>query len=358
MSKDLYKLLEVPSNASQEDIKKSYRKLAMKYHPDRNSGDEEAEAKFKEVSEAYEVLSDESKRSLYDRGGMDSVRGGGQPEWGGFGDAFSSFFGFEGRQSRHARRKARFNTDNRFPFKIDFSTLIKGGKTKIEFKRALECGDCFGYGDNQTGSICKECDGKGVVVMTNPSHTIIQRMTCQDCSGTGQESVTCSSCQGEGHSVEAKSAILEIPRGVKRMSGLKLSGQGNEIYMHESKVVGDAYVIIDYETEYDGIKITGSDINCSVKVPFNAVLSEEEIELDILDCKKIKFKLQSHRKSGFQYSVNDGGIADGSKAFVKVFIDMPKNNIDEESKRKLSELLEDIYGKPTTTFKPSSIAAT
>jgi DnaJ-class molecular chaperone len=147
---------------------------------------------------------------------------------------------------------------------------------------------------------------------------------------------------------------LNIPAGVNPLTTLRLQGKGNEILADNKKIVGDAYVIIDYPTKEHGVKVENGNIYASINVPFDSVLSEENIRVNILGCKEIEFKLNSSYKSGHPYKIEKQGITDKNFAMVKVFIDIPKNKINDENRNKLVKLAREIYGRADTRFEPFS----
>ena len=254
MARDYYDILGVSKGATAPEIKKAYRKLAIKFHPDKNPGDKNAEDKFKELSEAYEVLSDQKKRSMYDQYGHDAFKrsGGGRPGGGGMGgmggfhdpfDIFSQVFGgggggggsiFEeffggGRQSSRSGG-AQEGADLRYDLEIDFEDAVFGSDKKINYPRMQSCSTCHGSGCQPgTGkTTCSRCNGTGYVTT---SHAFLSmRQPCPACHGTGQViEKPCSTCRGEGRVRAQKNIQIHIPPGVDTGSRLRVAGEGEAL---------------------------------------------------------------------------------------------------------------------------------
>lgn len=349
--KDYYKILGIGQNDDSDTIKKAYRKLAMQYHPDKNPGDKESEEKFKEVSEAYEVLSDPNKKRQYDNGGFDFRRH--SHHYSNPFDIFSSVFGrspFDGFSFTSQTRM--MNADVRFIYRSSVKQIIQGVSTQIQFSRQIACDFCKGMGGIQQEEICPSCGGNGQQQSQFGNAFLLT--TCGTCRGSGKKSTKCSKCNGSGYKLKKEKITLKIPKGVPPMTTLRMKGKGNEYYRNNLKINGDAYVIIDYPPSEQGVYLKGGNIYASVKIPFNTVVSEKDITVDILGCKKIDFKLDASKKSGYMYVVKAAGISENDNAFVKVFIDLPENNIDGEKRKKLIETLEEVYGQPTTRFRTTT----
>src|SRR5581483_1590519 len=225
-----YEILEVPKDAGDEDIKKAYRKLAMRYHPDRNAGDEEAAVRFKEAAEAYAILSDPQKRQVYDRYGHAGLNGAGLPDFGNqesvfdlFGDIFGDIFG--GRGGR--RRGPQAGRDLEYHLELDLLEAAKGCKKTINIAREENCGDCGGSGCRKGTSPapCRQCNGHGVVLMSQGFFRIQQ--TCRGCGGRGSiVADPCQACRGKGRVKVRRALDLDIPAGVYDGFQFALRGEG------------------------------------------------------------------------------------------------------------------------------------
>ena len=278
---DFYELLGVPHSASADEIKKAYRKLALKYHPDKNPGDKAAEEKFKEVSAAYEVLSDQGKRAQYDQFGHEAFTrrrgaggpgGGGGPTMdpydifsqvfggGGGGGIFDSFFG--GGGGGHGPQGGN---DLRYDLSIPFEDAVFGATREIEIPRAEHCDRCKGSGcePGTSKKRCPQCGGSGQVTMAQGFFSIRQR--CPSCGGQGESiEKPCRQCRGEGLVERAKKLKLNIPAGVDTGSRLRLSGEGEA--GRRGGPAGDLYVVLHVE-EHLLFKRDGDDLYCEVPIP-------------------------------------------------------------------------------------------
>ncbi len=231
--RDYYEILGVNKNASADEIKKSYRKLAMQYHPDRNPGDKKAEASFKEASEAYETLKDEQKRAAYDRYGHQANNGyGGQSGGGGFdggfdfNDIFSNFSDIFGERSSGGRKKSssQRGSDIRYNLTISLEEAFNGTNTEISFNIPCKCDVCNGSGakNNEKASTCTTCNGHGKV-RSQQGFFIVER-ACTSCNGSGQIIKNpCKNCNGEGRTSRKKTLSVKIPAGVEEDSRIKIS---------------------------------------------------------------------------------------------------------------------------------------
>jgi molecular chaperone DnaJ len=254
MSKDYYNILGIDKNSSKEDIKKAYRKMAMKYHPDKNQGDKEAESKFKEAAEAYEVLSDDNKKSNYDRYG--SADSSGNSFNSGFGydmnDIFSQFgdiFGDAfGKRYGNQKRTSR-GSDLRIKVSLTIEDILKGVNKKIKYKRQTKCEPCNGNGGTDVRD-CLSCRGTGrrQVIQNTPFGQIRQETHCPDCSGTGKQIKNkCNTCHGDGTTLKEEVVDIDIPAGVSNGIQLSMKGYGNHI---RDGVPGDLIIIIDEIREF------------------------------------------------------------------------------------------------------------
>jgi len=307
--RDYYETLGVSRNASEEEIKKTYRRMALQYHPDRNPGDKEAEERFKEASEAYEVLRDPHKREIYDFYGHDGLKSSGFTGFRGFDDIFSSFsdifedfFGFSPRSSR---RGVSPGADLRYDLKISLVDAALGKETEIEIFKRVRCGRCNGTGA-QPGSepqACPYCHGRGQVNRSHGFFTI--STTCSYCRGEGRVIANpCRACGGAGLVKERKRVFLQIPPGVDTGSRLRLRGEGEE--GERGGPPGDLYVII-YVEPHEFFEREEDDIICRVPIPFTIAALGGEIEVPTLDGAK-KLQIPKGTQPGELFKMRGEGI--------------------------------------------------
>jgi molecular chaperone DnaJ len=287
--KDYYKILEVSRSASEEEIKRSYRKIAMQYHPDRNPGNKEAEEKFKIASEAYEVLRDPEKRQIYDRYGIEGLKGTGFTGFRGFedifstfGDIFEDFFGFGTTQRR--RTRMRSGADLRYDMKITFYEAAFGKEMEIEIPRNVTCDLCKGTGakPGTHPTHCPSCKGTGQVTRSQGFFTISS--TCANCRGEGNIIQNpCKECRGHGKVRKTKKIQIKIPSGVDSGSKLRIRGEGEE--GEKGGPPGDLFVFL-YVEPHDFFSREGDDIICQIPISFPQASLGTEIEVPTLNGKK------------------------------------------------------------------------
>lgn len=309
--RDYYEVLGVDATASEEEIKKSYRKLAMQYHPDRNPGNREAEEKFKEAAEAYEVLSDAEKRDIYGRYGHEGLNGVGYRGFSGFEDIFSSFgdifgdvFGFKRGHSR-TRTGARAGADLRYDLGISFMDAALGASTEIRIRKRVPCASCRGTGcaPGTSPQLCTLCQGRGQVTQSSGFFSISS--TCPQCQGQGGMITTpCTECSGRGKGVEEKVVQLKIPAGVETGSRLRLRGEGEEgEYGGPS---GDLYVFIEVE-KHDLFERNGDDVLCRIPISFVQATLGGTAEVPTLDGSE-KLKIPRGTQPGRVFRLKGKGI--------------------------------------------------
>jgi len=366
-NKDYYKILGVEKTSSQDEIKKAYRKLALKYHPDKNK-EAEAEEKFKEINEAYEVLSDEKKKSYYDQYGTVESRGS---NFHSAKDVFDRFryTHFQGASMEDflremdedddsKPREIRFqqkiiNHDIRIKCNISMKDVIKGGSIGAEIKRNIACDTCKTTGVGKISEKCPHCDGKGGTT-GQIGDNMFFKQTCPACQGTGKQIEPCPDCLGRGYKEQKDAINIKIPKGISNMSMLRIKDMGNVTYHGENKIDGNLYVVISFPQEENGIKIINGEIYATVTIPINTILSSSKVKINVLGVKKLNLELDPTKPSGYQYELPKCGADESKAAFVKVFQELPKNNISEEDRKKMVSLMKEIYGEPTTIFKPST----
>jgi molecular chaperone DnaJ len=237
-------------------------------------------------------------------------------------------------------------------YRASMEDVIKGKKIEVDFVRHITCGKCQGEGCIEKEEQCDVCKGQGMLNSLNGN--VYFSMTCGECGGSGKKMEKCKDCEGKGSASVSEKANVNIPAGIGPLSALKMTGKGNTVYFNGQKTTGDTYIIIDYPQKERGVLLMNGDIHSSIVVPFNTVMSEKEIKVDILGCKEVTLKLDSSKKTGHQYKIEHQGVTDKNNAFIKVFLDLPKNKIDGGSKKKIIDLMEEIYGSPTLQFNPAT----
>ncbi|MEC7276339.1 MAG: molecular chaperone DnaJ [Bdellovibrionota bacterium] len=321
MSKrDYYEVLGLSRGASKDEIKKAYRKLALKYHPDRNPDDSEAEAKFKEASEAAEVLLDEGKKSRYDQfghAGVDGQAGGfGQGgfgaggDFGDLGDIFGDIFGDilgGGRRGGGGRRRSRGTPGNDLQMGLDvtFEEAAFGAEKSISLTRYVECGTCSGSGAKAgtQPSTCDMCNGMGEVRRQQGFFTVAT--TCPKCQGSGQMiQDPCGDCHGQGRKREKVDLAVKIPVGIDTNQRLKLSGEGDS--GTQGAPNGDLYVVINVQ-DHAIFERDGFNLHCTVPISFSQATLGDEIEVPTLDG-KVSVNIPEGTQSGKKMRLKGKGI--------------------------------------------------
>lgn len=310
---DYYEVLEVTKDCSGAELKKAYRKLAMKYHPDRNPDDKEAEEQFKRINEAYQVLNDEEKRSIYDRYGKAGLEGRGMG--GGFGgagmddimDIFNSMFGggFGGFGQTRRDPGQKYALDFEIELPLKFNEAVFGCEKKIDITYKVPCGDCQGTGAKD-GKLetCDYCAGQGQVVMRQGRMQFAQ--TCPKCHGQGQKiAQPCPTCNGKGFQTKQESITVNIPAGVDSGNRLRAQGYGNE---GKNGRRGDLYLTFIVEEDEHFIR-NGNDVYIEVPVFFTQAILGETITIPTLDGEK-ELELKQGTKDKEQYIFEGEGIAD------------------------------------------------
>jgi len=291
--RDYYEVLGVSKTSSEKEIKKAYRKLALEHHPDRNPGDKEAESKFKEAAEAYEVLSNEDKRSLYDRFGHEGLRGAGYQGFSGgvddifsaFGDMFSDLFGFGfaggGGRGRQRRAGPRRGNDLRYDLEIDFNDAAFGSTQDIVVKRHEPCDTCSGTG-GKAGTepiICSTCGGHGQVIQQQAFLQI--RTTCPACRGAAQQyEEACDECEGQGQVADERKLAVNIPAGVEDGMQLRLNGEGESGAMGGPP--GDLFVFL-HVSSHEVFQRHGDDVVARLDLSVAQAALGAEIDVGTLE---------------------------------------------------------------------------
>ena len=321
--RDYYEVLGVSRDASQGDIKKSYRKLAMKHHPDQNPDDPTAEEKFKEIGEAYEVISDEEKRSAYDRYGHAAFKsgGGGGGGRGGFhdpmdifsqvfgggggGSMFDDLFGGGGGRRRDRSGKKR-GSDLRYDLEITLEEAAEGVEKELEIEKYASCGKCSGSG-SKSGSAgtntCTTCGGRGVVGQQRG--IFIQQATCPDCRGAGQNIADpCGDCGGNGRKQAPERVSIRIPAGVDDGTRLRSTGKGDAGM--RGGPAGDLYVFLHLR-DHDVFQRDGDDLYCEVPLPFSTAALGGELEVPTLTG-SATMKVPAGTQGGTTFRLRDRGM--------------------------------------------------
>lgn len=308
-----YDILEVERGVSAEELKKSYRKKAMRYHPDRNKGDTEAESKFKEVGEAYEILKDDQKRAAYDQFGHAAFENGGMGRGGmggggfdsAFSDIFEDLFGMGGGHSRRNNAPSR-GADLRYNLTITLEDAFTGKHEKITIPTTVTCDECDGTGaeEGSKPETCNSCGGIGKV-RTQQGFFTVER-TCPRCQGQGRViSRPCGECHGAGNKQKNKSLSVKIPAGVEDGTRIRLQGEGE--CGPRGGPCGDLYIFITLE--YHPIfQRDGSTIFCNVPIALTTAALGREIDVPTVNGKKAKVKINAGNQTGKQYRLRGKGM--------------------------------------------------
>jgi molecular chaperone DnaJ len=349
--KDYYELLGVARSASEAEIKKAYRKLARQYHPDVNNHDEEAEGKFKEVAEAYEVLSDPGKRRSYDQFGHAGRRGGAGPgpDFGGFGggvgfeDIFEVFFdGFGGAQRRRPGNEP--GADLRVDLKIPFREAVFGVDKEVEVVRPVVCGTCAGSGSAEAGgpAVCRICGGQGAVSQTQTTFfgTFARSVVCSNCDGTGGVITSpCRDCHGDGRRAEKTKVQVKVPAGVDDGMRLKLSGYGAA--GKRGGGAGDLYVDIKVKPDKVFTR-SGNDVVTRVGISFSQAALGVDLPVATLDKTEETINVPPGTQSGTVFRLKGKGIPYLTRRgrgdqVIEMVVKTPAS-LDEEQRQLFEEL--------------------
>ena len=356
--KDFYKTLGVSNTASAEEIKKAYRKQAMKHHPDRNPGDKTAEQKFRELSDAYDVLKDDQKRATYDRfgaeafeqgGGATSHPGGGNPGFGfgfsgggfsgNFSDIIDEMFGdFDGRGSAGSQLYKQPGSDIRFNLEISLEEAFKGSNARIKYTTAVACDTCKGSGSeaNAAPITCTGCNGRGKTRFQQGFFTV--ERTCSTCNGAGSViSKPCRVCSGNGRTRREKNLEVKIPAGVEDGTRIRVTQEG-EAGMRGGPP-GDLYVFLSIRS-HRFFKRQAADIHCRVPITMMTAALGGEIEVPSIDGSHAIVKIPAGTQSGHQFRLRGKGMSvlrssSRGDMFIEAAVETPVN-----LSKKQKELLE------------------
>jgi molecular chaperone DnaJ len=360
--RDYYEILEIGRSASEAEIKSAYRKLAMKYHPDRNPGDKAAEERFKEAAEAYAVLCDAEKRSLYDRfghAGVKSAAGAGAgfdpsvfQEFGDFADILGNMFGFGDLFGGGGRRRGgpQRGADLRYDLEISFEESARGAETTIQIPRQENCETCHGSGaaPGSNPSTCPQCRGQGQVRFQQGFFTVAR--TCPQCHGNGKIiTKPCQTCRGSGRVTKERKITVKIPAGIATGQQLRLQGEGEA--GSGGGPPGHLYVVVHVQ-EHEFFRRDGVNLFCEIPVNFTTVALGGEIQVPTLDGPET-VKVPEGTQTGTTLRLKNKGLPDvGGRGrgdlFATVQVRTPKKLTRDQ--RKLLEQLADAL--PTEKFEP------
>ncbi len=335
--KEYYEVLGIEKNANEADIKKAFRRLAMKHHPDRHQGDKKEEEKFKEIQEAYDVLSDPQKRSAYDQfghAGLDSGMGGGGGH-GGFSDVFGDIFGDIFGQSRGGQRSrsyAQRGADLRYNMTLSLEDAVRGTTTQIKVPTWVECTPCHGQGTAQgvKPENCEECQGSGVIHLQQGFFAVQQ--TCPRCHGRGKIIRNpCHKCHGQGRVQEQKTLSVKVPPGVDEGDRIRLTGEG-EAGLNGGPS-GDLYVQISVKDHPIFVR-EGGDLHCELPISFATAALGGEIEVPTLEGKVI-LKIPTETQTDKLFRLRGKGVRTVRSNFpgdliCKIIVETPVNLSKEQ----------------------------
>jgi molecular chaperone DnaJ len=360
--RDYYEVLGIQKNASKDDIKKAYRKLAIQYHPDKNPGNKEAEEKFKEATEAYEILSDDQKKAAYDQFGFAGVEGMGGSQGfsssafhgfedifgdlGGFGNIFDTFFGGGGRRSSGGGG-VRQGANLRYDIEIPFKDAVFGTKVEIQYSRNETCTACKGSGAaNGAGKkVCPTCAGSGQVRHSQGFFSVAS--TCPSCGGEGYIiDQPCKECSGSGTQKKRQKIMVTIPAGVENGKRVVIPRQGDA--GPGGGTPGDLYVFIRVKA-HEYFERQDLDLYCAVPISVTQAILGADIHVATLEGKTIKVRIPPGIQNGKLLRIRDEGVPSGSRRgnfYIKLIIRIPAKL--SKRGRELMEELSKVEGEEDT----------
>ncbi|HET8817118.1 MAG TPA: molecular chaperone DnaJ [Pseudidiomarina sp.] len=359
---DFYEVLGVGKDADEREIKKAYKRMAMKYHPDRTKGDKDLELKFKEVKQAYEVLMDPQKRAAYDQYGHAAFEqgqggfGGGSAGGADFSDIFGDVFGdiFGGGGGRRGRPQAQRGADLRYNLELSLEEAVRGKEVELKIPKLTACDDCDGSGARKGSSAetCGHCHGAGQIQMRQGFFAVQQ--TCPHCRGRGKIiKDPCRTCHGDGRVEKTKTLSVKIPAGVDTGDRIRLNGEGEAGEM--GAPAGDLYVQV-HVREHKIFQRDGNNLYCEVPLSFTTAALGGEIEVPTLDG-KLKLKIPTETQTGKLFrlrgkgvrSVRTGAVGD---LMCKVVIETPVN-LSDKQKDLLQQLNDSMgTGREAAKYRP------
>ena len=343
MKRDYYDILGVERGAAPEELKKAYRKLAHRYHPDKNPDDPQAEASFKQASEAYAVLSDPEKRTAYDRMGHAAFTGAGGADpfagfdpFSSFSELFNEFFGGDlfGRGQSGRRHGGRRGADLRYDLEVDFDVAVHGGEEVLRIPKHQRCEGCRGTGGER--ELCARCGGQGQVHLQQGFFRISR--TCDGCSGVGQRlKRPCSDCHGRGRVESVQKMTVRVPAGVDTGTRLRLAAEGEAGY--DGGPAGDLYVVLKVR-DHPLFERHGVDLVCEVPISISQAALGGEVEVPTVDGKEM-LEIRSGTQSGQVTRIRGQGLpplGGGSRGdqLVQIFVEVP-TRLSERQRALLEE---------------------
>lgn len=360
--RDFYEVLGLSKTADEKEIKRAYKRLAMKYHPDRNQGDKESEAKFKEIKEAYEILSDAQKRAAYDQYGHAAFEQGGFGGQGGggfgggadfgdiFGDVFGDIFGGGRRQQRAAR-----GSDLQYNIDLTLEEAVRGVTKEIRIPTLETCDKCHGSGakEGTSAETCSTCHGAGQVHLRQGFFTVQQ--ACPTCHGRGKViKEPCSKCHGDGRVERSKTLSVKIPAGVDTGDRIRLSGEGEA--GENGAPAGDLYVQV-HVRQHHIFERDGNNLYCEVPINFAIAALGGEIEVPTLDG-RVKLKIPAETQTGKMFRMKGKGVKSVRSSSIgdlmcRVVVETPVK-LNEKQKELMQQLGESFGGKSGEKNTPRS----
>ena len=355
--RDCYDVLGITKSSSKDEIKKAYRKQALKYHPDKNKGDKNSEDKFKEASEAYHILSDDKRKGNYDQFGHAAFEGGGGQGFGGFdtssfSDIFEDFFG-DFNEGGSSRRSSNRGNDLRYDVNIDLESAYSGVEKNIKYTTYKKCSDCIGSGAAKGSKpiSCNYCGGKGKV-RTNQGFFTIQQ-TCPHCSGFGEViSKPCGVCSGNGKVQSNENVTVKIPRGVDDGTRIRVSGKGEAGTKGGNN--GDLYLFISINN-HNIFKRSEENIYYELPITFSDAALGTTVEVPSIDGGKSKIKIPAGTQHGKQFRLKGKGMpvlrrSSNGDLYIRIITEVPIS-LSKKQKEILEEFKKLEEAKPNPIIK-------
>jgi molecular chaperone DnaJ len=355
--RDCYDVLGITKSSSKDEIKKAYRKQALKYHPDKNKGDKNSEDKFKEASEAYHILSDDKRKANYDQFGHAAFEGGGGQGFGGFdtssfSDIFEDFFG-DFNEGGSSRRSSNRGNDLRYDVNIDLEAAYSGVEKNIKYTTYKKCSDCIGSGAAKGSKpiSCNYCGGKGKV-RTNQGFFTIQQ-TCPHCSGFGEViSKPCGVCSGNGKVQSNENVTVKIPRGVDDGTRIRVSGKGEAGTKGGNN--GDLYLFISINN-HNIFKRSEEHIYYELPITFSDAALGTTVEVPSIDGGKSKIKIPAGTQHGKQFRLKGKGMpilrrSSNGDLYIRIITEVPVS-LSKKQKEILEEFKKLEEAKPNPVIK-------